>query len=103
MEQQQIKACIDAMAACDLAEMEFSQEGWTLRLVRRTNDAALTAAPLIHERVEANDLRRRLHRTAHAALRNAARHRHLPTFEMRLAAARTVMARARLDALVSLA
>ncbi|MEP6875004.1 MAG: acetyl-CoA carboxylase biotin carboxyl carrier protein subunit [Burkholderiales bacterium] len=39
MEQQQIKACIDAMAASDLAEMEFSQEGWTLRLVRRTNDA----------------------------------------------------------------
>ena len=35
MDQQQIKACIDAMTASDLAEMEFSQDGWTLRLVRR--------------------------------------------------------------------
>jgi len=34
MEQQQIKALIDAMAASDLQEMEFSQDGWTLRLVR---------------------------------------------------------------------
>jgi acetyl-CoA carboxylase biotin carboxyl carrier protein len=32
---QQIKAFIDAMAASDLAQMEFSQDGWTLRLVRR--------------------------------------------------------------------
>lgn len=45
MEQQQIKACIDAMAASDLAEMEFSQEGWTLLLVRRPNGVALAAAP----------------------------------------------------------
>lgn len=35
MDQQQIKACIDAMAASDLAEMEFSQDGWSLHLVRR--------------------------------------------------------------------
>ncbi len=46
MEQQQIKACIDAMAASDLAEMEFSQEGWTLRLVRRSTEAALAAADI---------------------------------------------------------
>jgi acetyl-CoA carboxylase biotin carboxyl carrier protein len=32
---QQIKAFIDVMAASDLAQMEFSQDGWTLRLVRR--------------------------------------------------------------------
>ena len=36
MEPQQIKILIDAMAASDLAEMEYSQEGWTLRLVRRS-------------------------------------------------------------------
>ena len=35
MDAQQIKAFIDAMAASDLAQMEFSQDGWTLRLVRR--------------------------------------------------------------------
>lgn len=40
MEQQQIKALIDAMSASDLAEMEFSQDGWTLRLVRRPADDA---------------------------------------------------------------
>ena len=34
MDQQRIKACIDAMTASDLAEMEFSQDGWSLRLVR---------------------------------------------------------------------
>jgi len=36
MDQQQIKACIDAMSASDVAEMQFSQDGWTLRLVRRS-------------------------------------------------------------------
>lgn len=34
MDAQQIKAFIDAMAASDLAEMEASKDGWTLRLVR---------------------------------------------------------------------
>ena len=34
MDPQQIKTLIDAMAASDLAEMEYSQDGWTLRLVR---------------------------------------------------------------------
>jgi acetyl-CoA carboxylase biotin carboxyl carrier protein len=34
MDPQQIKAFIDAMQASDLTEMEFSQDGWTLRLVR---------------------------------------------------------------------
>jgi len=41
MDQQQIKTFIDAMAASDLAEMEFAQDGWTLRLVRRQHDAAV--------------------------------------------------------------
>lgn len=39
MEQQQIKAFIDAMAASDLAEMEVSHDGWTLRLVRHARGA----------------------------------------------------------------
>jgi acetyl-CoA carboxylase biotin carboxyl carrier protein len=44
MDQQQIKTFIDAMAASDLAEMEFAQDGWTLRLVRRRSDAASVPA-----------------------------------------------------------
>ena len=48
MDQQQIKAFIDVMAASDLAEMEFTQDGWTLRLVRRTAasvESAVTRLP----------------------------------------------------------
>ena len=46
MEPQQIKSFIDAMASSDLVEMEFSQDGWTLRLVRRPVIAATeTPAP----------------------------------------------------------
>ena len=37
MDPQQIKTLIDAMAASDLAEMEYSQDGWTLRLVRHAS------------------------------------------------------------------
>jgi acetyl-CoA carboxylase biotin carboxyl carrier protein len=44
MDQQQIKTFIDAMAASDLAEMEFAQDGWTLRLVRRPHGAAASTA-----------------------------------------------------------
>ena len=44
MDQQQIKAFIDAMASSDLAEMEFSQDGWTLRLVRRPAQEAASSA-----------------------------------------------------------
>lgn len=43
MDPQQIKAFIDVMASSDLAEMEFSQDGWTLRLVRQTGHAAREA------------------------------------------------------------
>ncbi|HSW18530.1 MAG TPA: acetyl-CoA carboxylase biotin carboxyl carrier protein subunit [Ramlibacter sp.] len=43
MDPQQIKAFIDAMASSDLAEMEFSQDGWTLRLVRRAKGTQATA------------------------------------------------------------
>jgi acetyl-CoA carboxylase biotin carboxyl carrier protein len=45
MDPRQIKAIIDAMASSDLAEMEFSQDGWTLRLVRGTSGAAPSTAP----------------------------------------------------------
>ena len=38
MDLQQIKALFDAMAASDLAEMEFAEAGWSLRLVRRGAD-----------------------------------------------------------------
>src|SRR3954469_23348349 len=52
---------------------------------------------------QANDLRFLAERVREAALRHPARDRHLAAFELRLAAARTVMARARLAALVTLA
>jgi acetyl-CoA carboxylase biotin carboxyl carrier protein len=42
MDLQQIKTFIDAMASSDLAEMEVSRDGWTLRLVRR----GVAGAPL---------------------------------------------------------
>jgi acetyl-CoA carboxylase biotin carboxyl carrier protein len=37
MNPSEIKALIDAMAASDLAEMEWSRDGWTLRLLRHPN------------------------------------------------------------------
>ncbi|MGJ7565281.1 acetyl-CoA carboxylase biotin carboxyl carrier protein [Variovorax sp. GB1R11] len=42
MKQEQIKTLIDALAASDLAELEFSENGSTLRLVKLS---ALGAAP----------------------------------------------------------
>jgi acetyl-CoA carboxylase biotin carboxyl carrier protein len=44
MDPQQIKVFIDAMASSDLTEMAFSQDGWTLRLVRGSGAAASPAA-----------------------------------------------------------
>ena len=44
MDQQQVKALIDAMASSDLQEMEFSQDGWTLRLVRQGAPAPIAQA-----------------------------------------------------------
>ena len=43
MKQEQIKTLIDALAASDLAELEYSEDGSTLRLVKQS---ALVAAPL---------------------------------------------------------
>jgi acetyl-CoA carboxylase biotin carboxyl carrier protein len=79
MDQQQIKAFIDVMAASDLAEMEFTQDGWTLRLVRRTAasvDPAVRGAPTIPrplvpaadippEGIESNELRAPLFGVVH--------------------------------------
>ncbi len=44
MDPQQIKTLIDAMAASDLAEMEYSQDGWTLRLARRASTSPTAEA-----------------------------------------------------------
>ena len=44
MDAQQIKVFIDAMAASDLAEMQASRDGWTLRLVRGVARRAVHAA-----------------------------------------------------------
>lgn len=48
MDLDKIKALIDAMATSSLEEMEFSEDGWTLRLTRRAPVASApsrTAAP----------------------------------------------------------
>lgn len=50
MDQQQIKALIDALAASDLSELEYSHNGETLRLVKQS---ALAAAPRSAERADA--------------------------------------------------
>jgi acetyl-CoA carboxylase biotin carboxyl carrier protein len=42
-----IKALIDVMGASDLAEMELSKDGWTLRLTRHAE--ASVSAPSTHE------------------------------------------------------
>jgi acetyl-CoA carboxylase biotin carboxyl carrier protein len=44
MNEQQIKAFIDAMAASDLDEIEVSHDGWTLRLVRHARPATVIPA-----------------------------------------------------------
>ena len=54
MDLNRIKTLIDTMAASDLNEMEFSEDGWSLRLVRRlpsgeavrSSVASVSAAPV---------------------------------------------------------
>lgn len=41
-----IKALIDAMEASDLNEMQFSEDGWSLKLVRRPAPGDLSKAPV---------------------------------------------------------
>jgi acetyl-CoA carboxylase biotin carboxyl carrier protein len=55
MEARQIKAIIDAMASSDIAEMEFSQDGWTLRLVRGAS-GGVPATPSVRPGVKASAL-----------------------------------------------
>jgi acetyl-CoA carboxylase biotin carboxyl carrier protein len=45
MDLNDIKALIEAMQSSDLAEMEFSENGWTLRLVRNTGYSRPPANP----------------------------------------------------------
>ncbi len=41
MNQQQIKILIDALASSDLSELEYSENGWTLRLAKQALSASL--------------------------------------------------------------
>jgi acetyl-CoA carboxylase biotin carboxyl carrier protein len=43
MDLDRIKSLIDAMASSDLAEMQFSEGGWSLRLVRRAQPSDVPA------------------------------------------------------------
>jgi acetyl-CoA carboxylase biotin carboxyl carrier protein len=45
MDLHEIKTLIDAMSASDLAEMEISKDGWTLRLVRDRKVGASSTGP----------------------------------------------------------
>lgn len=49
MDRQTIEALIDALGKSGLAELEYTQDGATLRLVRLRKDAAPAAAPLSAE------------------------------------------------------
>lgn len=46
MDLDKIKLLIDAMTASDLAEMEFSEAGWSLKLVRRKRGAVDNQPPV---------------------------------------------------------
>jgi|SRR6185369_2122439 len=77
MEARQIKAIIDAMASSDVAEMEFSQDGWTLRLVRRTSGApsSVPQRPRVKEPAAGNGVSH-----AHVAEQAAARELRAPLY-----------------------
>jgi acetyl-CoA carboxylase biotin carboxyl carrier protein len=47
MKLDRIKSLIDAMAASDLSEMQFSEDGWSLKLVRRPALGDLREAPVL--------------------------------------------------------
>ncbi|MBW7965083.1 acetyl-CoA carboxylase biotin carboxyl carrier protein subunit [Bradyrhizobium sp. BR 10261] len=46
MDLDRIKTLIDALVASDLNEMEFSEDGWSLRLVRRAQPNDMVRAPV---------------------------------------------------------
>src|SRR5215213_6038033 len=70
---------------------------------RRAKRLGRDLALELRELVETNDVRLLAEWVGEAALRQPARERHLSALEARLAAARAVMARARLNTLVALA
>src|SRR4051812_43065622 len=86
-----------------LAVGQHLHRSLTLHEARRAERIGCHLALEQRELVEPDDVRFLAERVGEAALRQPARERHLTALELRLAAARTVMARARLDALVSLA
>ncbi|MCZ8108829.1 MAG: biotin/lipoyl-binding protein [Burkholderiales bacterium] len=47
MDQETIKTLIDAMSSSDLAEMEFKEGGWTLRLVRGAGQGGVPPAQTV--------------------------------------------------------
>lgn len=46
MDLDRIKTLIDVIAASDLNEMEFSEDGWSLKLVRRLQSGDMVRAPV---------------------------------------------------------
>lgn len=46
MDLERIKSLIDAMAASDLAEMEFSENGWSLKLIRHASEPTPSPVPI---------------------------------------------------------
>jgi len=58
MKQEQIKTLIDALAGSDLSELEYSENGSTLRLVKQSALAGMArrpAPPVVHDSVAAVD------------------------------------------------
>jgi acetyl-CoA carboxylase biotin carboxyl carrier protein len=47
MDLDRVKSLIDAMSASDLAEMQVSEGGWSLRLVRRPQPSDMAAPPRV--------------------------------------------------------
>jgi acetyl-CoA carboxylase biotin carboxyl carrier protein len=53
MKQEQIKTLIDALAASDLAELAYSENGCTLRLVKQSALTAAAAEPVVRRPIAA--------------------------------------------------
>ena len=55
MDIDRVKSLIDAMAASDLAEMQVTEEGWSLRLVRRPQPGDMAASSRLVSNVVRTD------------------------------------------------
>jgi acetyl-CoA carboxylase biotin carboxyl carrier protein len=62
MDLDRVKSLIDAMAASDLAEMQVSEEGWSLRLVRRPQPSDMAASSHVVSIAAPSDVRSQLAR-----------------------------------------